>query len=417
MQEQIRNDKYNIDFEKLEDCKFKIYYESNKSSVKEKRSEAIEELRKLPIPGFRPGKATNQAIESKFSQKIDDYIVNQLAGSAVDAVLFETQWKTIGRPRIEKYSVDDGKFNCEFVLCTRPAVELPEYQSFEIPKPDVNDDTEGRVEKMLGDIRMRHGDTELYQEGDFVERGDQITLDIKATCNDVVIDDFCENGILYQVGNGWKDILDFDDNILGMMPDDIREFEVTVPVYGRIDIKVTLHAGTKKKMAALTDELAQKVGLENVDDIKEKVRVVVKQNIDQERSYLVAEQVQNRLLDEAKVDVPKWLLSLEAQNAASQSGVEFESLSDDEKKIFEQDAEKRVKMSLIFETIRDEQPEAVLSDEELRQAVSQQLMARGIDPEKFLVEQHAQGQLLGMMAALQHQYTLQWLIDQVTLID
>ena len=41
----------------------------------------------------------------------------------------------------------------------------------------------------------------------------------------------------------------------------------------------------------------------------------------------------------------------------------------------------------------------------------------GMDPQKFLVEAQQTGRLIGLLAGLKDEYTVQWIVDQAELVE
>lgn len=411
----------NVETEEIEYCKLHVKYEADPESVKEKRQEAIAELRKLAIPGFRPGKAPDYAVKARCKKQINNWVCKEMSSQAFDDVLFETQIKPIGFPKFEKIDLKDNIFQCEMIVTKKPDIELKEYSGFEIPRPHMDRDTEGQVQKMLEDIRTRFGDIEPYKEDDFVELGDQITMDFKATIDGKEFEGSTAEGMLYTVGeNRWPN---FDDNLLGATSGDEREFEVTFPddlhsIGGKTaQFKVLIHMGTKRIPAPLDDELAQKVGLKNFGEVREKLAVIVNQRIQQNEHNLVRQQIINRLIANHDFKIPDWLLDFEAQQVAAQNKIDWNELGDDEKQVFIEQADKNLRLSLILDAIRDKEPECVLNNSEAIEVIKQQVLAQGGNPDVFLVESQKNGRLSMMINAARDEFTLKWLVDKSNIID
>jgi len=143
----------------------------------------------------------------------------------------------------------------------------------------------------------------------------------------------------------------------------------------------------------------------------------VNHQIRQAESKMVRNQAANRLVAGHDFKVPDWLVSLEAQHLAAQNEIHWKELSDDEKEVFLKKGTDNVKLSLILDSIRDKEPESVLSEAEAQNALKQQVAMQGIDPDKFLVEGHKNGRLIGLLSAMRDEFTLQWVADKSTLID
>lgn len=410
-----------VETEEIEYCKLRIKYEADPEIVREKQQEAIVQLRKLNMPGYRPGKAPDFAIKARCKTQIKNWVRKEMSSQAYDDILFETKFRPIGLPKFENIDLKNDQFRCEVLLAKKPDFELKEYKEFEIPKPHIEKDVEAEVQKTLQDLRIRFGDIEPYKETDFVQDGDQITMDFEALIDGEAFDGSVKQGELYSVGEGrWSG---FDENLLGAVPGEEREFELTfaenVPNIGgkSAKFKVLIHMGMKKIPAALDDDLAQKVGLKNFDEVKEKLAVIANEKIRRTEQKLIRQQVTNHLVNAHDFEIPGFLLKAEAEQIAAQNQIYWESLGEDEKQVFLDQGTKSLKLSLILDSIREVEAETVLSDAEALESIKSQVAAQGGIATQFLVESQKNGRLPHLVSAMKDEFTLQWVMDKCKIID
>lgn len=409
-----------VQVKEVDYCKLEILYTGDPDVVEEKREEFVAELRKQQIPGFRKGKAPDSAIKARAGKKIDVYLAEQMKAQAYDDAIFETEAKPIGYPKFDEVKISGNKFTCKMTLLKKPDFELKDFK-YEIPRPAINRDQEVEVQKALEDLRLRFGDIEPYGDEDFVERGDQVTIGFSATIDGEPFEGSEAEGQLYVVGE--NSLPEFDDSILGMSAGETREFEVTFPeVYPDIGGKtakfeVTVHMGTKKKPCALDDELAKNCGSENLEALKDQLTKIAAGKIKQAELLKIRQQVASRIVEDNDFKAPDFLVDVEAQHIAAQNGIDWNSIEENEREIFKTQGEKQVKLSLILDSVRDSEPDSVLSDGEAQNGLAKRAQLSGRDPKEFLVEAQKNGTILGMLSALKDEFTLQWLVDQVTLID
>jgi len=401
-------------------CKLEVQYKADPDVVEAKRDEVVAELRSEKIPGFRKGKAPDSAIKARLGKQISLHVVRQMKAQAFDDVIFETDVKPIGQPQFDDVSISGNDFSCKITLLKKPDFELKGLK-YEVPKPDVGTDIEAETQRSLEDLRLRFGDVEPYSDEDFVEEGDQVTISFEATIDGEAFEGSSSEGQLYVVGQ--KSLPEFDDNLLGMAAGESRDFEVLFPEsYPEIGGKtaqfnVTVNMGTKKVPCALDDELAKQCGEENLDSLKNRLGEVVKARIKQAELIKVQQQVVPRLVDDYDFEVPGVLVELEAQHVALRSGVDWSGLEETEQKVFKEQAEKQVKLSLILDSVREAEPDSVLSDSEAQNGLAKRAQMNGMDPQKFLVEAQQTGRLIGLLAGLKDEYTVQWIVDQAELVE
>jgi trigger factor len=397
-----------VSTKEVEYCKVEIQYQGDVDAVREKTQEAIAHLRKLQIPGFRAGKAPDYVIKAKCKDKIKQWVVREMAVRAYDDAVFETKMKTIGQPQYSDVKLDGNVFSCTMVVLKKPDFKLVQYKDFEIPRPHINRDADSEVERTIQDLRMRFGDIEPYKDGEFVESGDQVTMDYSTVVEGK--EDNKAEGVLYSIGS--NQLPGVDENLLGMLPGDEREFDV-----GGTKFKVKIHMGAKRKPCPMNDELATKVGLANFGEVKQKLYVIANERITNQENHLIKQQIITRIVDGHDFAVPSWLLTAEAQHISMQNNIKWDELTDEQKEPILNKAKNQIKLSLILDSIREAEPESVLSDSEAINVIKQRVALNEQDPDKFIVESQKSGQLLGILAQLKDEFTFQWLVKASKIID
>jgi trigger factor len=408
----------NIESKEIEYCKLEVQYQADIDTVKNKRDEAVNKLRKIAIPGFRAGKAPDYAIKSKCKDKINVFVKHEMTTQAYEDIVFETKIKTIGYPQYNDVRLDGNNFSCKMTVLKKPDFELKQHKDFEIPKPHFDRDIDAQVEATIQDLRMRFGEVAPYKDGEFVERGDQVTMDYSGA-NESGNYKVGEEGILYTIGeNKWPG---FDDNLLGMSPGEDRKFDLTLLPSTVVKFAVKIHMGMKRIPCPMNDELAQKVGLQNFGEVRQKLAVIAGERVRNQENQMVKQQIIVRLLEAHDFVVPQWLVNMEAQHIAStensQGAATWSLLNDEEKQVYLDRAIKQVKLSLILDSIRDAEVDAVLSEAELIEVLKNQITLRGMDANKFVVEAQQNGQLFGILAQLKDEYVLQWSMDNSKILE
>jgi trigger factor len=348
-----------------------------------------------------------------------------MATRAIDDFQFETDMKPIGVPKFSNISVKRDKFKCDIELNRKPDLELGNFK-FEVPKPKLSLDAEALAEKSLFDMRLRVGDSEPYDDDDVVELGDQITFSFYATIEvdgkDEPFEGSVVEGELYNVGsNRWAG---FDDQILGMKAEETKEFDLTFDVgpeetLGKTaHFTVTVHMGTKRKPHPINDEFYKLVGVENIEELMNKLRSISKLSVDRSEKEAVRSQVAIKLVEGHEFEIPQFMIEDEAKSIAAKHGVDFRDLeSDEDKKTFLDMGEKNVRLTLILDSIRDTEPDSVLNDTEAQNHLAQHLAAQGQNPEALFKNKAFQPQMLELIANIKEEFTLQWVAEQATLIE
>lgn len=401
--------------EEPEYCKLKVHYEADPEVVIGKIDEAVAECRKLRVPGFRPGKAPDQAIKVRLRPQINQFVVREMATHAIDDIIFELNIKPIGQPSFGDVKISKNNFSCKVDLHKKPEFTLGDIK-FDVSKPVEVLNEEGLVEKSLYDLRLRLGEAEPYEENDLVEVGDQITFSFVATIDGEPFDGNTVEGEMYTVGsNRWTG---FDQNILGMKADETREFDFKFEdgaLSGKTaKFSITVHMGTKRKPHQINDEFYQMMGLQNIEELMEKLRAISRASLVRSKQEAIRGQVATKLLENNKFEIPKFIIEGEAKYIASKSGISFDTASDEDKKKYLDQGEKNSRLSLILDSVRESEPDSVLNEVEARNAIANNIQAQGGNPEQVFNNPAVYAML---MSSIKDEFTLQWVADKANVIE
>jgi trigger factor len=412
----------------LEYCKIAVHYETSPEIVSTKQDEAIAMLRDVKIPGFRKGKAPDYAIKSKLRPQINQYVARELASSAIDDIVFETNIKPIGQPKFDNVKLDK-KFTCDIELCKRPEFKV-ENIKFDIPRPVSQLDEESLAEQSLYNLRLRVGEMAPYEEDTSVEMGDQVTLSFNATTKGITLDDTTPapdvdfegsvvEGEMYTIGaNKWSG---FDTYLIGMKAGETREFDF---VFEDGDLKgktahfsVTIHMGTRKTPHPINESFFEQMGVKSIEEIMDKLRQISRVSISNKSKAAIRSQAAIKLIENNKFELPKFLIDAEIDNIVKNSGKDIKTISGDELSKITENAKQNLSLSLILDSVRDVEPDSVLNDNEAKQHLANHIASQGQDPNQLFGNKNAQYQVSMLLHAVKDEFTLQWVADQATIID
>lgn|SRR5574337_1579326 len=413
-----------IEVTELEPCKLSIHYEANFLEIADKREEVQNVFKKAPVPGFRPGKVPMDAIKVHYRQQIDDALKRALAEDAYHNTLFEKKLRPHGPPRFNALLLDGGKFSCDFEMHTKPDFELPQYKDLEIPKPQSKMTVAELTEQMMQDLRVRLGEILPYDDNDFVQMGDNVILDYEGSVDGAKVDSMCAQGEMVTMGKG--PLQHFDSNLLGMKLGETREFDFTAPEGGLpslsgkvIHFTVTLNMGSKTIPCALDDEMAKKMGMQTFADLQQYVSQTAFARVASMDKMAVHEAIARHLVDAVQVKVPNWMSLSEAQYLTHQAKLEWSAVPDVDKEKMIEVAEQNVKLSLLLDKIRETEPEAQLTDQEVFDIIKQNLANTKVTQslDEVIQQMNRTGQLQILFSRIRDEFTMDYLAKSVRLID
>lgn len=413
-----------INVTELEPCKLSIHYEADAEEIFNKRGEVLQHFKKAPVPGFRPGKATVDAIKLHYRTQIEESLKRALAEDAYHNTLFEKKIKPHGPPRMNNAFLGDGKFTCDFELYSKPDFTLNDFKGITVPKPHESTTDVALAERMLQELRVKAGEVAPFNEGEFVQHGDNVILNYDATVDGSKIDALCGEGEMLTVGS--SQLVEFDENLLGMAVGETREFNLVVPPTGlpsmtgkTIHFTVNLIMGSKSIPAPLDDSLAAKVGRKDFFELKEYALGAAQAKIQELFRNQVIETIVHHLVDNNKIDVPNWMSLSEAQYLAHNAKLDWSTLPDSDKEKYIELSTKNVKLALILDKIRETEPEAQLSDQEVFDMIKNNV-AQNKAPADFdaaIKEMNRTGYLQILMSRIRDEYTLDFVVKSARIIE
>ncbi len=413
-----------IEVNEIESCKLSIKYTADAAEILNKRGDILNHFKKAPVPGFRQGKASLDAIRVHYRTQIEESLKRALAEDAYHNTLFEKKIKPHGAPRFNAMLLADGKFTCEFDLHTKPEFDLPPYTDLVIPKPHQDEDETALAEKMMQDLRVRFGEIVPFSETDFVEKGDNVILDYEGSLDGEKVENLCANAEMLTVGN--TNFAFFDDNILGMKTGETREFDLLVPegalpsLSGKtVHLKVTLHTGSKTTPYPLDDTLAIRLGKKDFNELREFVKGTASSSLQAKVKGQLNEAVASLLVEGTTIDVPNWMSLSEAQYLAHNSKMDWATAADVDREKLLSLGEKNVKLSLILDRIRDEQPQAQLTDQEVFDVIKQNLAKTSVNRpiDEIMEQMNKSGYLQILFSRIRDEHTMDFVTKSVKFVE
>ncbi len=413
-----------IEVTEIEPCRLSVHYEANFLEISDKRAEIEVAFKKAPVPGFRPGKVTPEAIRVHYRQQIDDSLKRALAEDAFHNTLFEKKIRPHGAPRFNNLLLDGGKFTCDFELLAKPDFELSPWKEMEIPKPHGEVSSTELAEKMLQDLRVRLGDITPYNDTDFVQAGDNVIIDYVGTIDGEKVDNLVAEGEMVTIGN--SPLAAFDNNLLGMSMGETREFDFVAPEQGlpslagkTIHFTVTLNMGSKNTPCALDDEMAKKMGKTNFAELQETVNQAAFARSAGMNKMAIHEAVAKKLVASVEMQVPNWMSLSEAQYLSHQSQMDWNTMPDTDKEKMIEMAAQNVKLALILDKIRDAEPDAQLTDQEVFEIIKQNLAQTKVTQslDEVIQQMNKTGYLQILFSRIRDENTMDYVVKTVKLID
>ncbi len=324
------------------------------------------------IAGFRKGKAPNNIVEKYVGEeRIKAEVIDRLFPSEFQKAVDENKLNIAFRPEIEHIDFTVGqdlKLTAKVEL--KPEVKLGAYKDVEVEYSEVKPE-EGAMEKELEQTRRRFSTLEK--------------VDRKSTDKDTVVFDFegFVDGEKIEHGEGKNYSLDlansnfipgFAEGLVGHSAGEEFTIDVTFPEEyheeklkgAKAQFKINLHEVKERKMPELDDELAKKAGKDTLEALKEDIQKYLDTITKNQNDRLKSDAIFEKVLSTTEIQIQDSMLDREyqaimdeARQTAAQQGADFDKLVEQEgkenvEKRFREEAQKRIKNSLIVEKIAQE---------------------------------------------------------------
>ena len=246
--------------------------------------------RKAQVPGFRPGKAPASAVKARYSDEIQEELQEHLTGVLWHEIFeAESDLQPLTNPNITSLEFgDDGNFRFVAELEVRPEYELPEAENLDLPETSI-EVSDAEIEEELAKVAEEQAAWEPAEEAEAAD-GMLAEVDLEGALEDSDEDPFSEKGAQLVLGadNVPPEISEALQGAKAgdvrsatkVLPDDLEDSEKAgKTVTYRLEVQ-----GLKEKVLPSIDEdLATTIGLESLEQLRERIVTVLERNKQAER--------------------------------------------------------------------------------------------------------------------------------------
>jgi len=247
--------------------------------VASERSQIVKGFsRQARIPGFRPGKAPASAIRARYAEDIEKELREHLAGVVLREVFeSEEDLEPLTHPQLKDAEFgEDGGFRMTAAMETRPRYDLPELEGIALPEVSL-DVTEAEIAAELNKVAEEHATWEPADDEPGAD-GLLVEADLIGTMEDSDDEPYNEKDARFVIGqesvpeqiNEALQGAKVGEQLVAekrFPDDDENQNRAGKTVRYTIDVK-----GLKRKvLPEIDDELAETIGLESLDELKERI--------------------------------------------------------------------------------------------------------------------------------------------------
>lgn len=362
--------------------------------LNERLDARLDELKgKATLKGFRPGKVPVSHLKKVYGRSAMSEVMTDAINSTVQKTLEERSERAAVQPKVdltedqaEINRVLEGQADLAFDVSYEilPPVQLMDFKTIRIENPVVeitDEEVEAEVQRVF---RQNRGYEDKGDEA-VVAEGDRLGLSFEGKIEGKPFEGGSADHAHVTVGAG-EFIPGFEEQLIGMKKGESKEIEVTFPKdYGKEDLAgktatfdVTILHADAPNAGELNDEFAQKLGLENLEKLREAVREQMTAALGQMSRQAIKRQILDALDEGQKFSVPEQLVEAEfntiwerVKHEIEHHGRSFEDEGTTEEEAREQYkkiAERRVRLGLVVAEIGNTNKVEV-TEEEHQQAL------------------------------------------------
>lgn len=235
--------------------------------------------RDMRLPGFRPGKVPMALVEKHWRQALTGEELERTIGDSSAQIVSDRGLRPAGQPKIEITNFKDGsdleyKMNLELI----PEIEPTDFSKLELSRTVV-EIPDAEVQQALERIAKEQAKTETLTEERPAANDDVLVIDFVGRVDGNEFPGGKAEGHHVRLGAGTL-IPGFEEQLVGAKVGDKREVKVTFPSnYPRAELAgkpavFDVEVKELKKLipAAIDDEMAKGLGLDNLEALKGRVR-------------------------------------------------------------------------------------------------------------------------------------------------
>lgn len=419
--------------ETLDDNRVKLSVEVDEETFDVAVDAAFKRIAKeVRMPGFRPGKAPRRLLEAQFGSAVgrEEALREAMPEYYAQAVI-EHDVDVVAPPEIEIIGgQEDGPVQFDAVVEIRPSVSAAGYDGLrvEIPNPVASAE---EIDEQIDNLRRNFAELSVVERAAADE--DHVTIDIEATHGDEPVPGLTTTDYDYLLGSGAV-VPEIDENLRGASAGDEVEFSADHPDPEEeepLQFSIAVKEVKEAVLPDLDDEFAKANSeFETVEDLRadmadrmstmriQQANMAVQQNTAEALAALVTDEIPESMI-ENEINARIQDLVQRLQQQGMDVGAYLDAVGQTAETLaaeFREPAEQAVKVDLALRSVADLQG-LVPDDDRIDEVIAEMAGPSGQDPDELKARLAEVGQISALRADLAKQAAMEWLTDNVELVD
>lgn len=416
---------------KLDGTSRQFNVEVAKEVVSKMFDEVLADIRKEAIlPGFRKGNAPMDMIRKNYMKDAEDEVKRRLIPQAYQQALDEHDITPVSYPEVWDVKFElSGAMTFKAKADMQPEVRIADYRGIKVRKDKVRVSDDELNEALS---RIRNMFAEMNDVDRPIQKGDFGVCDTEIFIDGRSVSKKREN--MFVEADKDASFFGIGEELCGLAKGDLKDIDITLPenypdkkfAGKKAVFKLEIKGVKEKKVPALDDELAKKMGKENIEDVRKEVGARILESKEEENKVAMKDQIVEFLLKKHSFDIPPTMvdrqlevLLAKAEEDLVRKGADksaIESNREDLRKKLLGSAKDKVKLYFILDKIAEQENIAVSEEdsEEWLKALATSLNRPFESVKKYYEEHDLIG---GLNEQLREEKTLELLLDEASVTE
>ncbi len=412
-------------------CSISMEVQIEPSQTDIELKKVYEEIQKnAKISGFRVGKVPMDLVKKNYSDVAKEKLIENMIRRTAFSALEKENFAPIDMPVITNIEYEFGQvlkysFNAE----CQPEVKVKDYKEIKIKKEKYKV-TDANIKASIDVLLDRNAKLVVSKTGE-VKKDSFVIVNYEGFIDGKPVEKIKAKEHMIDLG-AENTLKGFKDGLVKAKKGETKDIEIEYPAdYVNKDLagkkvifKTTIEEVKEKELPELNDDFAKDMGLENLDDLKKKIKESLESEETRRQNGEVEKQIVEHLLDKNKFDVPKSIVLQQKKylikrmsDYMKRQGANEEFIAkqvEASNKKYEEEAEKNVRLSYILNGVCiDEKIE--VSDKDLdneKQKMLDSNPTRKEDVENYFKENKA-----NIAASLKEDKIFKFLLDNAKITE
>lgn len=393
--------------------------------------------RQAKIPGFRPGKAPENMVRSRFAKDIQQELKQRIISQAHQEGVAGADFEVFTIVELEEGEITSGQDAViTFTVDVIPEFNLPAYEGLKV-SAEPTDASDEEVTKMLDQILSQRAEFNVAEKA--AEKGDYVQCGYEGKIGDELVADLVPDATMYgSQKTTWEEAGSEDapgvraiiDGLVGMKAGDAKEVTMEFPE----DFKPEALAGKtavysleakevrEKVMPEMDEAFFKSLQVKDEAELRERIAENISNQKKQQNANAERQQITEELLKAVDFPIPESGVERETESVLRdfmrrnmQQGVSAEEFEKHKESLHEgasKAAHDRLKSRLILTKIAEKEKIKV-ENEDFSRMIMMEAQQSGQNPEKVVKElRKDQSRINDMRREIILGKTMDWLLEK-----